>query len=130
VASILVATSVGFGPGVTWAFLAGLTANVLSGEPLGSVPLSLLAAVGLTVAAAPALARVPLAYPVLATFAGSIVADAIMLVSQQLIRGGTWPGVPLEVVIRAAALNAALAALALIPIRLVRRRRERAEARW
>lgn len=130
VASILVATSAGFAPAVTWAFLAGLTANVLSGEPLGSVPLSLLAAVALTAAAAPALGRVPLAYPVLAAFAGSIVADAVMLASQQLVGGGAWPGVPLEIVIRAAALNAGLAALFLIPIRLVLRRRERAAARW
>lgn len=126
VAAVLVATSVGFAPAVTWAFLAGLTANLLSGEPLGSVPLSLLAAVALTAAAAPALARVPLAYPVLAAFAGSIVADAVMLASQQVARGGAWPGVPLEIVIKAAALNAGLAALLLIPIRLLIRRRERA----
>jgi len=126
VASVLVATSAGFAPGVTWAFLAGLTANVLSGEPLGSVPLSLLAAVALASAAAPLLGRVPLVYPVIAAFAGSIVADAVMLLSHQLVRGGPWPGIPLEIVVTAAALNAGLAGLVLIPTRLLLRRRERA----
>ena len=123
VASVLVATSAGFAPGVTWAFLAGLTANLLGGEPLGSVPLSLLAAVGLASAAAPLMQRVPLLYPVVAVFAGSIVADAIMLLSHQLVRGGPWPGIPLQIVAAAALLNAALAALVLIPTRLMARRR-------
>jgi cell shape-determining protein MreD len=123
VASVLVATSAGFAPAVTWAFIAGLTANLLSGEPLGSVPLSLLAAVALATAAAPLLERVPLLFPVIAAFAGSIVADAIMLLSHQLVRGGPGPGVPLRIVVTAALLNAGLAALALIPILVLRRRR-------
>ena len=126
VASVLVATSLGFAPGVTWAFLAGLTANLLSREPLGSIPLSLLAATALAASAAPLLARVPLAYPVLATFLGSIVADVIMIVIAQLLRGGAWGAQPVEIVMTAAALNAALAALVIIPIRLLQRRRERA----
>ena len=125
VASVLVVTSAGFAPGVTFAFIAGLTANVLSGEPLGSVPLSLLAAVALASAGAPLLSRVPLLYPVIAAFAGSLVADAIMLLSHQLVRGGPWPGVPLDLIVRAALLNAGLAALVLIPTRLLLRRRAR-----
>ena len=129
VASVLVVTSAGFVPGVTWAFIAGLTANLLGGEPLGSVPLSLLAAVGLAAAAAPLLGRVPLVYPVVAVFAGSLVADAVMLLSHQLVRGGPWPGVPLQVILTAAALNAGLAALVLIPIRVLNRRRAREGAR-
>lgn len=126
VASVLVAASLGFTPGITWAFLAGLTANLLSSEPLGSIPLTLLAAAALASSAAPLLARVPLAYPVLAVFVGSIVADAIMIGINQLLRGGEWPGLPLEIVMTAAAVNAALAALVFIPIRLLLRRRERA----
>ncbi len=129
VAAVLVATLAGFAPGVTWAFIAGLTANLLSGEPLGSVPLSLLAAVGLAAAAAPLLRRVPLVYPVVAVFAGSIVADAVMLLSHQLVRGGPWAGLPLQIVVTAAALNAGIAALVLIPIRLLNRRRAREGAR-
>ncbi|MGZ8481040.1 MAG: hypothetical protein ACXWWL_03600 [Candidatus Limnocylindria bacterium] len=129
VAAVLVATSAGFTPGVTWAFIAGLTANVLSGEPLGSVPLSLLAAVGLAAAGAPILVRVPLVYPVVAVFAGSLVADAVMLLSDQLSRGGPWPGVPLQIIATAAAINAGLAALVLIAMRLLNRRRAREGAR-
>jgi cell shape-determining protein MreD len=127
VASVLVAASLGFAPGVTWAFLAGLTANLLSGEPLGSIPLSLLAASALASSAAPLLGRLPLAYPVVAVFFGSIVADGITILVSQLLAGGDWPGLPLQIVVAAAAVNAALAALVIIPIRLLQRRRERAE---
>lgn len=126
VASVLVATSLGFAPGVTWAFLGGLTANLLSREPLGSIPLSLLAAAALAASAAPLLGRVPVVYPVLATFVGSIVADAIVIAIAQLLRGGAWAAQPVEIVMTAAALNAALAALVIVPIRLLQRRRERA----
>ncbi|MDP2656813.1 MAG: hypothetical protein Q8O78_00175, partial [Candidatus Deferrimicrobium sp.] len=67
-----------------------------------------------------------LAYPVLATFLGSIVADVIMIVIAQLLRGGAWGAQPVEIVMTAAALNAAQAALVIIPIRLLQRRRQRA----
>jgi cell shape-determining protein MreD len=126
VAAVLVAASLGFAPGVTWAFLAGLTANLLSSEPLGSIPLSLLAAAALASSAAPLLGRLPLAYPVVATFGGSLVADGITIVIHQLLRGGEWRGLPLDIVVTAAAVNAALAALVIISIRLLLRR-ERAE---
>ncbi|MCA1588278.1 MAG: hypothetical protein LC744_06420 [Chloroflexi bacterium] len=122
VASVVVATSLGFTPGVTWAFLAGLTANVLSGEPLGSIPLSLLAAAALASSAAPLLDRLPLVYPVIAAFFGSIVADAVTLATSQFLVAGRLPGLPLEIVVTAAAVNAALAAVVVIPVWLVRRR--------
>jgi rod shape-determining protein MreD len=134
VAAVLVATSLGFTPGVTWAFLAGLTANLLSGEPLGSIPLSLLAATALAASAAPLLDRLPLVYPVIATFIGSIVADAITIVISQLLTADVLRGLPFEIVLTAAAVNAALAALVIVPVWLLRRRRERAAptvvSRW
>ena len=134
VASVLVATSLGFTPGVTWAFLAGLTANLLSGEPLGSIPVSLLAATALAASAGPLLDRLPLVYSVIATFFGSIVADAVTIAISQLLTADGLRGLPLEIVLTAAAVNAALAALVIIPLWLLRRRRERAAptvvSRW
>ena len=38
-AVVLVTCFAGFLPGITWAFVAGLTANLLVGDPLGSIPL-------------------------------------------------------------------------------------------
>jgi hypothetical protein len=129
VASVLVATSVGFAPGVTWAFVAGLTANVLGGDALGSIPLSLLAAVGVAAVASPLLGRVPFVWGLVAVFAGSLVADAVMLLIQERPGGDAWPDVPLQIVLTAAAVNAGIAALVLVPARLLARRRSRESAR-
>lgn len=129
VAVVVVAASLGFTPGVTWAFLAGLTANLLSGEPLGSIPLSLLAAAALAASAAPLLDRLPLVYPIIAAFLGSIVADAVTIAISRLLAAGEAQGLPLEIVMTAAAVNAGLAVLVVTPIWLLRRRRERAEPR-
>ena len=38
----LVTALLGFGPGILWAFVAGLTANLLVEDPLGTLPLALL----------------------------------------------------------------------------------------
>ena len=40
VAVVLVTALAGFGPGVVWAFAGGLTANLLTNDPLGAGPLS------------------------------------------------------------------------------------------
>lgn len=134
VAAVLVACSAGLLPGAVWAFSAGLTANVLSGEPMGSIPLTLLAAAGLAAAVAPAATQLGMTYPVLATFAGSIVADLGMLAIHRLLEGGEgWAGVPVGIILAAAALNAVLAGLVLAATRLVRRRRRMRTAvmsRW
>lgn len=121
VAVVLVAISAGPVSGATWAFVAGLTANLLSSDPLGSVPLTLLAAAALTAAAAPMLAPLAPIYPVIAVFVGSIMADSGMLLIHQLL-GGEWGGFPLGLVLGAAALNAGLAALLIVLGRLLRRR--------
>ncbi|CAN5845060.1 hypothetical protein BH20CHL8_BH20CHL8_09530 [soil metagenome] len=132
VAVVLVACSAGLLPGAVWAFSAGLTANVLSGEPMGSIPLTLLAAAALAAALAPAATRLGMVHPVLATFAGSIVADLGMLGIHRLLDGGQgWAGVPIGIILVAAALNAALAALVLGVVWLQRRRtRTPVMSRW
>ena len=133
VASVLVACSAGLLPGAVWAFSAGLTANLLSGEPMGSIPLTLLGAVALAAAMAPTGTRIGPIYPVIATLVGSIVADLGMLVIHRLLDGGEgWAGVPIEIILGAAAFNAGLAALVLVAAWLLRSRRTRTAmlGRW
>ena len=38
VAVVLVTALLGFGPGIVWAFAGGLTANLISTTPIGSIP--------------------------------------------------------------------------------------------
>ncbi len=75
VAVVLVTLMFGLLPGITWAFTAGLTANLLVGDPLGSIPLAMLLVAVMVAAGARVLGRVGWVYPIVATFVGSIVAD-------------------------------------------------------
>ncbi len=129
VAVVLVTTLSGFQAGITWAFIAGLTANLLVGEPLGSVPLAMLMVAALTAGGARALGRLPWIYPVLAAFAGSIVADLATLAIGQLVSDVSLGGIPVDLVLAAAALNAGLTAVLLYPARAAATRWLAEEAR-
>ena len=85
VAVVLVTCLVGLLPGITWAFAAGLTANLLVGAPLGSIPLAMLVVAAMVAGGARVLGRVVWIYPVVATFVGSIVADLVALGIAQLV---------------------------------------------
>ncbi len=79
VAVVLVTAILGFGPGIVWAFVAGLTANLLVQEPLGSLP-SLCCWVGAMVAGGDRLlGRLVWVYPLLAALVGSVLADIVTL---------------------------------------------------
>jgi rod shape-determining protein MreD len=117
VSVVLVTAVIGFLPGITWAFVAGLTANLLVGEPLGSVPLTMLIVAVLTAGGGRLLGRMVWIYPVLAAFAGSIVADVATLGINQLVSDAAIIGLPIGVILGAALLNAAIAALLVYPIR-------------
>jgi cell shape-determining protein MreD len=121
VAVVLVTTSFGFSLGITWAFLAGLVANLLIPEPLGSIPLALLAVAALVSGGSRILGRLVWAYPILAAFVGSIVADLVSLASLSLVAGGGSVGssVLLQLIVPAAVLNAATTGLLLIPMRVL-----------
>ena len=116
---VLMTAMAGFLPGVTWAFVAGLTANLLVGDPLGSVPLSMLLVAALVAGGAHALGRMVWVYPVLATFAGSIVADVASLAISRLVGNAAIEGMPFELILGAATLNAAITALVLYPARIL-----------
>ena len=119
VAVVLVTLLVGVLPGITWAFTAGLTANLLVGDPLGSIPLAMLIVAVIVAAGARVLGRVGWVYPVVATFVGSIVADLVMLGISQLVTDAGATAIPVDLILAAATLNAAIAALLLYPARLI-----------
>ncbi len=120
VAVVLVTVLIGFLPGITWAFVAGLAVNLLVGAPLGSVPLTMLIVAALVAGGARVLGRLTWIYPIVAVLVGSIVADALTLLLGQLVADAPLPaGVPADTVFAAAILNAAIAALLLAPARLL-----------
>jgi rod shape-determining protein MreD len=117
VAVVLVSCIGGFMPGITWAFAAGLTANLLVGEPLGSVPLVLLLVAVLVAGGSRVLGGLVWIYPVVAAFVGSIVADIGTLFIAQLVVDATPGAPPFEIILVAALLNAAIVGLLLVPAR-------------
>ena len=122
VAVVLVTLLVGFLPGMIWAFTAGLTANLLVGAPLGSIPLAMLLVAVVVAGGARVLGRVGWIYPIAATFVSSILVDTISLGVSQLVTDAAPTAVPIDLILAAATLNAAIAALLLYPARLVARR--------
>ena len=118
VAVVLVTTQLGFGPGIMWAFVAGLTANLLVLDPLGSVPLSLLLVAAVVAGGDRLLGRLTWLYPVLAGLLGSVIADAITLGVFRLIDAPLQAGVPVDLILPAAVLNAAIVGLLLYPTRV------------
>lgn len=119
---VLVTITRGFGPGVAWAFVAGLSANLLVREPLGSIPLALLILVVIVAGGERVFGRMPWVYPVVAVFIGSLFADLVALGVLRLVDLPLQGGIPFDLLLPAAALNAALAGLALYPTRLLLQR--------
>ena len=117
VAVVLVTAMVGFMPGITWAFVAGLTANLLVGDPLGSVPLTMLLVATLVAGGARVLGRMVWIYPVAAVFAGSIIADVASLLIGLLVGHAGPIEIPIAIILTAALLNSVVAALVLYPAR-------------
>ena len=119
IAVVLVTAFGGFLPGITWAFVAGLSANLLVGEPLGSIPLAMLIVAAMTAGGARLIGRVPLVSPVLATCVGSVAADLLVIGLAQLVGDATASSVPGEIVISAAVLNAVICAIVVVPARAI-----------
>ena len=117
VAVVLVSCIAGFMPGITWAFVAGLTANLLVGEPLGSIPLVLLIVAVLVTGGNRVLGGLTWVYPIAAAFVGSIVADVGTLFISQLVADATPAGPPFDIILVAALLNAAIVGILLLPAR-------------
>jgi len=119
VAVVAVTVAKGFGPGVAWAFVAGLTTNLLTREPLGGIPLGLLVVAAATTGGARLFGRLSWAYPVAAVALGSIAVDAISLGVQLMVDPPLSGGLPAQRIAAAALLNAAIAAIVILPTRML-----------
>ena len=119
VAVVLVTVLAGFLPGIVWAFAAGVTANLLVGDPLGSIPLAMLLVAVVVAGGARPFGRMVWIYPVLAAFVGSIVADLVTIGVGQLVADAAPMALPGGIMLAAAVLNAALAALVVYPARVL-----------
>jgi len=128
VAVALVTCLTGFVPGITWAFVAGLTANLLVGDPLGSVPLVMLLVASIIAGGSRILGGLVWLYPIAAAFVGSIVADIGSLFISQLVTDAVAAPPPFEILLAAAVLNAAIVGLLLYPARAIARRYGQEEA--
>lgn len=117
VAVVTVTVAKGFGPGVAWAFVAGLTANLLTREPLGSVPLGLLVVAAATTGGERLFGRLSWGYPVAAVALGSIVVDTVSLGVLLMVEPSLAGAFPLQRITAAAILNAVIAAIVILPTR-------------
>ena len=126
---VFVTAGRGLGTGISWGFVAGLVANLLTRAPLGSIPLAMLAVAVVVAILGQFLGRLWVLVPVVGALVGSVVADAIELGVLHLLDQAPSGGVPLPLILAAAALNAALATILLLPVRRLYGRLERTEGR-
>ena len=122
VAVVLATALLGFGPGIVWAFAGGLTANLISTTPIGSMPLSLLMVSALVAGGDRLFGRLTWLYPILAAFAGSMLADLVIVGVFRLLSDSASLGIPVERMLPAAVLNAGVVGLFLYPARVLTRR--------
>jgi rod shape-determining protein MreD len=127
VAVVVVTVVWGFGPGVVWAFVSGLTANLLTRDPLGGIPLGLLVVAAGAAGGERLFGRLSWAYPVAAIAIGSIVVDAISLGLLRMVDLPLSGGIPAQRILAAAVLNAALGAIVIVPARMLAARTVGAE---
>ena len=76
---VAVTALLGLGSGSIWAFLGGLTANLLTSDPLGSLPLGLLLAAATVAGLVRVIERSPAAAVLVGGFSGSLVVDVTAL---------------------------------------------------
>ena len=119
VAVVLVSVVQGFEGGVVWAFVAGLTANLLVREPLGSIPLGLLVVTAGVSGGERLFGRLTWAYPVAAVAIGSIVVDLISLGVMKMVDLPLAGSLPVQRILAAALLNMTIAAIVIVPTRVL-----------
>lgn len=130
VAVVVVTVVRGFGPGVVWAFVSGLTANLLTRAPLGSIPLGLLVVAAGVAGGERIFGRLSLAYPVAAIAIGSIVVDTISLGVLRMVDLPLSDGFPAQRMLAAALVNATLGAIVIIPVRILAARTAAERPAW
>ena len=86
------------GAGALWAFIGGLTANLLTTDALGTIPLGLLLVVGMVTVLDRALGRHTALLALLGGAAGSVLLDLVG-VGLLVLQGGTGAALrPLDLV--------------------------------
>lgn len=119
-AGVVTATALsGLDAGITWAFVGGLTVNLLTTDPLGSVPLSLLLVVGVAAGIGRLLGRHGAVLALLAGALGSLVVDLVAMGVLIVVGGApvSEPASVLRLLLPSAAVNAVLAAVLFIAAR-------------
>ena len=119
VAVVLATVLRGFGTGVAWAFLGGLTANLLVRDPLGSLPLALLVVAAAVAGAERFFGRLAWGYPLVSVALGSAIADIVSLSILRMVDLPLAGPFPIQRLIAAAVLNTTIAAIALLPTRVL-----------
>jgi cell shape-determining protein MreD len=113
-AAVVAATVLlGLGAGAVWAFVGGLSANLLTTDPLGTIPLGLLLVAGVVALLVRLAGRPGVLLALLGGLLGSVILDLVALGA--LVLEETGPAVGgagslVSVVAPTAILNAALAA--------------------
>jgi hypothetical protein len=112
-AVVAVTALLGLGAGALWAFVGGLSANLLTTDPLGAIPLGLLGVAGLVALLSPAFGRRGVALVVVGGLLGSafldLVAAAVLVLEGHAPLGSGLGGL-LLVVGPTAVVNAAMSA--------------------
>jgi len=118
-AVVTVTALLGLGTGAVWAFVGGLTVNLLTTDPLGSVPLGLLLVAGLLASASRLVGRSGVVLALLGGVIGSLLVDLVGLIVLVLVGGAPLPqpGSVAGLLLPTAALNGLLTALAFVAAR-------------
>src|SRR4029079_11496531 len=122
VAVVLVTVLDGFLPGVAWAFVGGLTANLLVRQPLGSLPLGLLVVAAAVAGGERLFGRLSWGYPLASVFVGSVVVDVIGLGIFEMVDVPLAGASPVQRILAAGLLNTAIGAIVLRSVRVLRAR--------
>jgi cell shape-determining protein MreD len=119
-ASVVTAAALlGLEAGVAWAFVGGLTVNLLTTDPLGSVPLGLLLVVGIVAGIGRVLGRHAAILALLAGGLGSVVVDMVGMIVLVLVGGtpASQPATLLGLLLPTASVNGVFAALLFVAAR-------------
>jgi cell shape-determining protein MreD len=118
-ALVAVTALLGLGTGAVWAFVGGLTVNLLTTDPLGSVPLGLLLVAGLLTGASRLVGRSGAPLALLGGVIGSLLVDLVGLTVLVVVGGAPLPqpGSLAGLLLPTAAVNGLLAALVFVAAR-------------
>ncbi len=121
---------VGLEGGMAWAFVGGLTIDLLGTDPLGSTAFALLVSVGVAALAGRFMGPARLAGPVLLVFVLSIVESLVLYVLVEALQGPVPVPDLASLVVPRAIYNTVLALPLTAVAVLIRRRRETERVDW